>query len=142
MHKDVGNLEIKNKAGLIVVRTPDHPWFYYTETKNLFEKHHSKLDVDDYETVLKTTHFFDFILKEKGELIGFIYFYQMEDKVYVTACAERGHHELNMDCLKKSLEWYTCDIYAECKEKPAIYCLLKCGFKKVDKNLYVYRRNK
>ena len=142
MYKNIRDIEIKDKAGIIIVRTPDNPWFYNIESKILFEQHHDKLDVDDFETVLKTTHFFDFILKEKGELIGFIYFYQMNDKVYVTASANRGHHELNLRCLKKALSWYTCDIYAECKQKPAIYCLLKLGFEKIAKDLYVYRRNK
>ena len=33
----------KNKTGLIVVRTPDHPWFYYTETKNLFENYPTEI---------------------------------------------------------------------------------------------------
>lgn len=125
---------------MIVVRTPEHPLFNYAECKEMFDKYNDKIDVDDYDTVLKTTHFFSFIDWNKGELIGCIYFYQDEDKVFVSAFAGRKHHLTNLECLKKSLNWYKCDIYAECKEKTAIFCLLKCGFEKIGKNLYVYRR--
>ena len=125
---------------MIVVRTPEHLLFNYTECREMFEKHHKKLDVDDYDTVLKTTHFFSFIDWNKGELIGCIYFYQQDGRLYVTAFASRKHHLTNLECFKKSLTWYNCDIYAECKQKTAILCLLKSGFEKLEKDIYIYRR--
>ena len=127
---------------MIVVRTPEHPLFNYTECKEMFEKYHEKLDVDDYDTVLKTTHFFSFIDWNNGELIGCIYYYQQDERLYVTAFAGRKHHLVNLKCFKKSLSWYNCDIYAECKERTAQLCLIKSGFERLEKNLYIYRRNK
>lgn len=125
---------------MIVVRTPEHPLFNYSECKEMFDKYNDKIDVDDYDTVIRTTHFFSFIDWNKGELIGCIYFYQQDGRVYVTAFAGRKHHLTNLECFKKSLTWYNCDIYAECRQKTAILCLLKSGFKKLEKDIYVYRR--
>lgn len=125
---------------MIVVRTPEHPLFNYAECKEMFDKYNEKIDVDDYDTVIKNTHFFSFIDWNKAELIGCIYFYVDKGKLFVTAFAGRKHHKLNLACFRKSLTWYNCDIYAECKEKPAIYCLYKTGFEKIGNNLYIYRR--
>lgn len=123
---------------MIIVKTPLDTDFNYSECKEMFEKYHNVLDLDDFDTVLKTTHFFSF---SKGkEFIGCIYFYEQDSKVYVTAFAGRGHHELNLECFKKSLEWYNCDIYAEKVQRTARYCILKCGFRKLKDDLYVYRR--
>ena len=56
------------------------------------------------------------------------------------AFAYRGTHKLNLECLKKSFDWFNCDIYAETQHKTAILCLFRCGFKKVGNNLYKYER--
>lgn len=127
---------------MIVVRTPKDDLFNYTECKELFEKYNRIIDVDDYDTVLRTTHFFSFYEWNKGIFLGCLYFYQQDGKVYVTAVGTRGHHKLNMECLKMALDWYTCDIYAECKQRAAQLCLMEFGFEKLKKGLYVYRRNK
>lgn len=126
---------------MIVVRTPEHPLFNYTECRELFEQH-KEIDVDDFDTILKTTHFFEFYDWNKHELIGCIYYYREKGKLCVSAYANRGHHELNLECFKRSLTWYKTNIYAYCKVKTARLCLLKCGFEKISKNLFVYRRKK
>ena len=75
-------------------------------------------------------------------IIKLIYFWKEKNgKRYVNAFAKRGHHDLNLDCFKESLTWYEGDIYARCKQKPAILCILRCGFKKVRKNLYKKEKN-
>ena len=125
---------------MIIVRTPKDDLFNYQECKEMFDLYNDKIDVDNYDTVLKTTHFFAFYEWNKSELIGCIYFYQQEYKLYITAFSGRHHHKLNMECLKMSLDWYTCDIYAECKQRTAQLCLRKCGFERIKKGLYVYRR--
>ena len=127
---------------MIVVRTPQDDLFNYTECKELFDKYAKILDVDDYDTVLKTTHFFSFYEWNKGLFLGFIYFYQQNGKVFITTASTRHHHDINMECLKMALDWYTCDIYAECKQRAAQIWLKGAGFEKIKKGLYVYRRNK
>lgn len=127
---------------MIIVRTPEHELFNYAECREMFDKHREVLDVDDFDTVIKTTHFFSFYNWNTAELIGCIYFYRQGRRTYVTAFAGRGHHELNLACFRKSLEWYKCNIYAENVQPTARYCILKCGFEKVKDNLYVYRRNR
>jgi hypothetical protein len=127
---------------MIVVRTPEHELFNYGECREMFDKHREVLDVDDFDTVIKTTHFFSFYEWHRAELIGCIYFYQQDDKLFVTAFAGRGHHELNLECLRMSLDWYTCDIYAENVQPTARICIRKCGFEKLNDNLYIYRRKK
>lgn len=127
---------------IVTVRTPEHELFNYTECREMFDKHKEVLDVDDFDTVIKTTHFFSFYDWHKGDLLGCIYFYQNDDKLFVTAFARRKQHKINLDCFKQTLGYYTCDIYAEKVQPTAKYCILKCGFEKIDDNLYIYRRNK
>jgi hypothetical protein len=107
--------------------------------RKLFNKYRDVLDVDDFDTVLDTTHFFSFY-DDNQKFIGCIYFYMHNDKLFITAYAGRGHHEINLECLRESLGWYNCDIYAEKVQPAARLAILKCGFKKVGKDLYVYRR--
>lgn len=126
---------------MIVVRTPQNELFNYAECREMFEQYQDKIDVDDFDTVLKTTHFFSFYEWNKSLFIGCIYFYQQDRKLYVTAFSGRHHHKLNIECLKMSLDWYTCDVYAECKQRTAQLCLIECGFERVKRGLYVYRRN-
>lgn len=127
---------------MIVVRTPQHPLFNYTECKEMFDKDREKLDVDDFDTVLATTDFFSYYDWNTGELIGCIYFYQNKNKIYVTAFAGRHHHNKNLECLRAALTYYNCDIYAEKVQKTAVLCILKCGFERLDKDLFIYRRKK
>lgn len=127
---------------MIVVRIPTDELFNYAECRELFDKYNRILDVDDFDTVIKTTHFFSFYEWNKGLFIGCLYFYQQDGKLFVTAFGTRHHHKLNMECLKMALDWYTCDIYAECKQKVAQLCLIEAGFERIKKGLYVYRRNK
>jgi predicted GNAT family N-acyltransferase len=124
---------------LITVKTPNDVDFNYFECKKMFEQHQEVLDLDDFDTVINTTHFFSF--SNGDEFIGCIYFYEQDSRVYVTAFAGRGHHELNLKCFKKSLEWYNCDIYAEKVQPTARYCILKCGFKRIKDDLFIYRRS-
>ena len=59
-----------------------------------------------------------------------------DDKLFVNAFAYRHTHETNIKCLKMSFDWFNCDIFAQTTHKTAIYCLYKCGFKKIGNNLY------
>lgn len=79
-------------------------------------------------------------IEKDGVHIGCIYFYEIDGNLYVNAVAYRKTHLLNIECFKKSLTWWNCDIYARTHHKTAIYGILKCGFKKIKPNLYVYKR--
>ena len=76
----------------------------------------------------------------QGKHIGCIYYYKKDGKLFVNAFANRHTHKTNIECLKMSFDWFNCDIYAQTQHKTAIYCLYKCGFKKVHNNLYKYER--
>ena len=67
-------------------------------------------------------------------------YYEIDNKLYVNAVAYRKTHLINMGCFKTSLTWWNCDIYARTHHKTAIYTILKCGFKKIGENLYIYKR--
>lgn len=129
---------------MIVVRTQKDKLFNYAECEELFNRYKDKLEEDGatFREILKRTCFYSFYDIHTRELIGCIYYYKKGRKLYMSAFAERGHHKLNLECLKESFSWWKSNIYAYCKEKPAILCLLRCGFEKRSKNMYVLRRNK
>ena len=66
--------------------------------------------------------------------------FEKNNKLYLNGFGGRKHHQKNIECLKMVLNWFNCDIYAESVQKPAILCLLRCGFKRIDNNLFIYRR--
>ena len=127
---------------MIVVRTPKDKLFNYAECEELYNRNKGKLESDNstFREVLKRTLFYSFYDICSGELIGCLYYYKKANKLYVSAFAERGHHKLNLECFKETFNWWTGNIYAYCKEKTAIMCLYRCGFKKISKNMYVLRR--
>ena len=119
----------------------NHPKFNYSEAKKLYDECKSKIESeDDFNEVLKDTHFYSFFID--GKFIGCIYLYLIDDKVFMNGFASRGHHLGNIEAIKKTIDSYNCDIYAKSHQKPAILCLLRCGFKKIDNNLYKYERKK
>lgn len=124
---------------MIVISAID-PHFNHKEAKELWEFHKEKLDDGgDFEKTLSSSHFFSFY--EESNLIGCMCFYEKDDKLFFNGFSKRKTHLLNLECIEKALSFYNTDIYAESKERPAIFCLLKAGFKKVSKNLYM-RGNK
>lgn len=120
---------------MIVISAID-PHFDYEEAKSLWTKHRDKLDDGgDFDKLLRNSHFFSFY--ENDIFIGCMCFYQKDDKLFFNGFSKRKCHLLNLRCIKKALTFYNTDVYAQSIEKPAIYCLLKAGFHKVSKNLYM-----
>ena len=74
-------------------------------------------------------------------LVGCIYVYQKDGKTFLNGFAKRGFHSFNIYAVKKIFNWFKSDIYAESKHKTAILLLLRCGFKKISENLFVYHNN-
>lgn len=123
----------------IKIYIPTNSNFNYSECKKLFEDNqHLIEDFSSFDEVINQTFFYSFIVD--NQFIGCIYYYEIDNKLYVNAVAYRKTHLINIECFKKSLTWWNCDIYARTHHKTAIYTILKCGFKKIGKNLYKYRR--
>ena len=121
------------------VLIPQNPQFNYEECKKLFEETQSEVeDYDDFDWIVNNTFFYSFIVG--GKFRGYIYYYEIEGKLYVNAVAYRKAMNINLECFKESLTWWNCDIYARTKHKTAIYQILKCGFKKIGENLYCLKR--
>lgn len=127
---------------MIIVRTPKDVLFNYAECEELYNRNIDKLEEDkcNFRNLLKRTFFYSFYDIPTGKLIGCIYYFFKGKKLYVSAFAERGHHKLNLECFKTSLTWWTGNIYSYCKEKTAILCLLRSGFEKKSKNIFILRR--
>lgn len=124
---------------MIKVYIPGDSEFNYEECENLYNQHQEKIgDNQNFRELVRNTLFYSFYDDEK--FLGCIYYYLKNGRVYVNAYAGRHTHLQNIECLKMSLGWFTTDIYAYSIQKPAIYCLLKCGFKKVSENTYKYER--
>ena len=118
---------------------PKNPDFNYEQCKKLFEENRDLVgDYEKFDDVIKNTFFYSFFVG--GKHIGCIYYYEIDNKLYVNAVVYRGTHLINMECFKTSLGWWNCDIYARTHHKTAIYTILKCGFCKVAKDLYIYKR--
>ena len=121
------------------VLIPTDKNFNYEQCKKLFEDNqHLIEDYEKFDDVISHTFFYSFLVH--GKHIGCIYYYEIDNKLYVNAVAYRKTHLINMECFKKSLSWWNCDVYARTHHKTAIYTILKCGFKKVANNLYKYER--
>ena len=121
------------------VLIPSNPDFNYLQCKKLYEDNQDLIeDYEKFDDVIKNTFFYSFFVN--GRHIGCIYYYEIDNKLYVNVVAYRKTHLINLECFKTSLTWWKCDIYARTHHKTAIYGLLKCGFKKIDENLYKYER--
>lgn len=120
---------------------PSNKNFNYSQCKKLFEDNQNLIeDYENFNNILKNTFFYSFLIDNKH--IGCIYFYEQNNKLYINGFSNRKNHLLNIECLKTSLTWWNCDIYARTKHKTAIYIILKCGFNKIGENLYIYKRHK
>lgn len=124
---------------MIIVKIPSDSDFNYKQCKKLFKKYRDKInDNSEFRNIVKDTFFYSFFDNDK--FLGCIYYYEKENKLYVNAYAGRHHHQQNIECLKMSLNWFNCDIYAETTHKTATFCLLKCGFTRINEKLFIYRR--
>ncbi len=121
------------------VLIPTDKDFNYLQCKKLYEDNQDLIeDYEKFDDVIKNTFFYSFLID--GRHIGCIYYYEIDNRLYVNVVAYRGTHLINLECFKKSLTWWNCDIYARSHQKTAIYGMLKCGFKKIGENLYIYKR--
>ena len=109
------------------------------ECKKMYESVQKSIcDTNTFEFIVRNTFFYLFINDEK--LIGAIYFFEDENgKLYLNGFANRKMHLLNLECLKMSLNWFDCDIYAMVQNKMSKLCLRKCGFIQIGEKEFVYK---
>lgn len=124
---------------MIKVLIPHNDEFklYEEEIKNLYKKVQDKIkDNNSFEFIKNNTLFYLFIYKNK--IIGAIYYFVDNKKLFLNGFAYPKMHLLNLKCLKLSTTWFTCPIYAEAQNKASTLCLLRCGFKRIKNNLFVH----
>lgn len=111
---------------------------YKTELKNMYENVQDKIcDTNSFDFIMTNTLFYGFL--HDSVLLGAIYFFvDDEGKLFLNGFAGRKHLELNLECLRMSLGWFSSEIYAEAQNKASAYCLLRCGFRRVKGKLFCY----
>lgn len=125
---------------MIKVLIPLNPEFkqYEKELKILYEQNQDAIcDTNSFEFIRDNTLFYMFI--NDSSLIGAIYYFMDNDRLFLNGFSYRKCHNLTVQCLSISLTWFVSDIYAEAQNRASALCLLKCGFKRVKDKLFVYK---
>ena len=114
-------------------------WKFKDECKKLYESVQDQIcDTNSFEFIIENTFFYLFVFDEK--LVGAIYFFEDENKkLFLNGFANRKMHLLNLECLKMSLYWFNCDIYAAAQNKMSELCLRKCGFVEIGEKEFIYK---
>jgi hypothetical protein len=125
---------------MIKVLIPTNPEFkvYEKDIKNLYVKSQNKIcDPNSFEFIRDNTFFYLFLSESK--LIGAIYYFLDEGKLYLNGFSKRKTFIENIECLKLSTSWFKSSIFAEAQNRASALCLLKAGFKRVCRNIFVYK---
>ena len=111
---------------------------YEREIKELYEKSQDKIkDTNSFEYIRDNTFFYTFLDDDK--LIGGIYYFVDEEGfLFLNGFAKRKMFKLNLECLKLSLSWFNCNIYAEAQNRASALCLLRCGFKRKSGKTFMF----
>ena len=110
---------------------------YKNEVKKLYLENQDKINDDNtFDFICKETFFYLFLVDEK--ILGVIYFFQDDEKLYLNGFAVRKFLKEKREALKLATTWFNCEIYAEAQNKASAYCLKKVGFKKITERLYAY----
>ena len=122
------------------VLIPQDADFDYKTCEKMYYKYREVLNEESsFEEVLDNTFFYSFY--DDNELTLCVYFFVKSDKLWVNGFGIRKRHLFNKKCFKSALSWFNCDIWAESVQKPAIFGIKSCGFKKYKNNIYVYRQD-
>ena len=124
---------------MMKVKIPLDAEFDYKECKKMFEEYKPVLNENStFDEVIQNTFFYSFYDGEKLSLC--VYFFDIDGKLWVNGYGIRKNHLFNKQAFKLALSWFNCDIWAFSLQKPAIYGIRQCGFKKFKSNIYVYRQ--
>ena len=125
------------------IPTQNKFWDFAGKCKALYEHSQKAItDSNSFEFIINNTFFY--LFTENRKLIGAVYYFvDNEGKLMLNGFSKRKTHLLNIKCLKMSLKWFNKDIYAEAQNRASAFCLLRCGFKRIDKSheskLFVYK---
>ena len=110
---------------------------YKKECKTLYEKVQAQIcDTNSFDFICNNTFFYAFL--DETSLIGCIYYFLDEDgRLYLNAFSKPKMYPINVECLKLSTNWFKGEIFAEAQNRASARCLLKAGFKKIEKNLFI-----
>ena len=110
---------------------------YKKECKELYENVQDKItDESSFEFIINNTFFY--LFEKNSNLIGAVYYFINKDgNLYLNGFAKRKMHNLCIECLKMSLDWFKGNVYAEAQNRASALCLLRCGFKRVKDNLFM-----
>ena len=126
---------------MMKVLIPNDKNFNYDECKKMYEEYSSVLNDDSsFDEVLKNTFFYSFY--DENILSLCVYFFSDKGKLWVNGYGIRKNHLFNKECFKLALSWFDCDIWAKSVQKPAIFGILSCGFKRYKDDLFVLKNNR
>ena len=110
------------------------------ECKSLYEELQGKIcDDNSFEFVVHNTLFY--LFETESSLIGAIYYFLDEGgRLFLNGFAKRKMHNLCLECLKMSLNWFKGSIYAEAQNRASALCLLRCGFKREQGSIFKYEK--
>lgn len=126
---------------MLEVFIPSSPEFHIYETplRILYENVKDKIgDDNSFEFIRDNTFFYMFVFN--GNLVGGIYYYEKNGKLFLNGFANRKMFRINVECLKLSATWFSSNIYAESMNKASAICLLRAGFKRLDGNLFMLKK--
>ena len=110
---------------------------YEEELRELYDMNKYFIeDTNSFDFIRDNTLFYSFVNKKK--LIGAFYFFKEKYKLFLNAFSKRKTFNLNVKCLKMSLSWFNCPIYAEAQNRASALCLLRSGFRRIENKLFVY----
>ena len=111
---------------------------YKQECQILYKSLQDKIkDTNSFEFICENTFFY--LFENDGNLIGAIYYFVDDGKLFLNAFAKRKMHKLCLECLKMSLGWFKGEIYAQAQNRASALCLLRAGFKREKENTFVYK---
>jgi len=131
------NINTHSSQIKVLIPTDKEFSLYKDELEALYKKNQNKIkDPNSFYFIHKYTFFYTFITN--NNLIGAIYYFIENGKLFLNAFSKRKTFFLNLECLQLSLSWFNCPIYAEAQNRASALCLLRCGFKRKKGNLFVY----
>lgn len=108
---------------------------YEAQLEALYREKQSMIcDSNSFEFIRDNTLFYMFLNDDK--LIGAIYYFVDDGKLFLNGFSFRKCFKENLDCLLLSMTWFKSNVYAEAQNRASALCLLRCGFKRVKGKLF------
>lgn len=107
--------------------------------QDLYIKSQEKIcDPNSFSFIRDNTFFYLFLFNDTP--FGAVYYFIDDGKLFLNGFSIRKNYLQNVNALLLSTTWFSCDIYAEAQNRASAFCLLRCGFKRVEGNLFCLKR--